>query len=243
MKNLTIREIMSDDINEIEKLMDIQLTYTEVPGGDDVREAISTLYSNVKMQDIMLYIGKEEALFTVFNTVLKFADQVICINPFSNVSKMLEEIGCEVIVLENGVNENVERLLSLCENMSPKMIFLSNIDDSYFEDSVMEKITVAVQKTEAMLVVDESGRKLTPGVKKASYVSGMDQGVVISDLNAGYSLENIGVAWAVVKDKKFLRLLGRYKHYTTCCGNPVSEYLVQKVINNKKYMIGGKKHG
>ena len=70
-ESLTMRELLALEPGSEERLLDLRLGYTEVPGSQELRDAIASLYSGVGADDVLTVAAAEEALFLAFHALLR----------------------------------------------------------------------------------------------------------------------------------------------------------------------------
>ena len=98
----TIDELFSLGESDLltEELSKLHLGYTESQGDPQLRKMVSNLYSGVYSENILMYTGAEEGIFSFVNAVLDQGDHIIVMFPaYQSLYQIAKDRGVDVFIL------------------------------------------------------------------------------------------------------------------------------------------------
>jgi aspartate/methionine/tyrosine aminotransferase len=99
---MSVREVLDllppeERENELGRLLDLRLGYSEACGSAELRGLIAATYQNTSPDDILVTTGAIEANFLLFNELLSAGDQVVAVSPaYQQLHSVAKAIGCDV---------------------------------------------------------------------------------------------------------------------------------------------------
>ncbi len=238
---MTIGELLEMDGEPPSKFMDTWLGYTEVPGNRDLRVQIARLYSSVKMEEVLVHSGAEEAIFNFMNVFLQKGDHVICQFPvYQSLYEVANAIGCEVTRWElrrNGEewSFDVDELKDLVRPET-KLVVINNPNNPtgyLVSNRDLMKIASFTEERGIFVFSDEVYRGLEldqSTEKQKSFADVSDNSLALGVMSKSYGLAGLRIGWVVSHNKSVLESMTRFKHYTTICNSAPSEYLAWKAL-------------
>src|SRR5262249_39744081 len=76
-----VRELLSLEPDSLERLLELRLGYTEVPGSPELRAAIAGRYETIEPGDVLALAAAEEGIFTLYHALLAPGDHVVVETP------------------------------------------------------------------------------------------------------------------------------------------------------------------
>ncbi len=212
-----------------------KLGYTESLGWPALREEISTLYSGVNPEEVVV-MSPGEVNFIYMNTLLEKTDHVICMAPaYQSLYEVVNGIGCEVSFwnpVENELNRwhyDTDQLERLVQKTTKLLIinFPHNPTGFVPHQQDYDAIISFARKHALHIFSDEMYRLLTR--KKEDTLNPVcevyERGVSLWGMAKTFALAGLRLGWVVCKDKKLRNEIAGYKDYLTICSSTPSEIL------------------
>lgn len=94
---MTIQELLSLEEGAADKFNNHWLGYTETKGELGLRSDISTIYSTIKEDEILVCSGAQEPIYLFSHAVLESSDEVVVQSPcYQSFFSVPESIGCKI---------------------------------------------------------------------------------------------------------------------------------------------------
>ncbi|MGK7947624.1 MAG: aminotransferase class I/II-fold pyridoxal phosphate-dependent enzyme [Xenococcaceae cyanobacterium] len=94
---MTIEELLSLESGAASKFHQTWLGYTETQGNPELRQAVTGIYQNMGIDDILIHASAEEAIFIFMNVALKAGEHLIVHYPcYQSHISIARSIGCQV---------------------------------------------------------------------------------------------------------------------------------------------------
>lgn len=246
-ESFSIRELLSYEADGLEKFENVHLGYTESEGNPNLRAEICKLYSSIESQDVLCFVGAEEAIFILMNTLLEASDHVIVQYPaYQSLFEIAESIGCEVSKW-NAVEENEvwDFKISDLESMikpSTKLLIINqphNPTGALFSESKFLKVIELARKHDLYLFSDEVYRFLEYNSRDRLqaacdlYFKSFSLGV----MSKAFGLAGLRIGWIATKQKNILEKMKAFKDYTSICASAPSEFLAEFALTQKEKIL------
>ncbi len=216
----TLEELL--DEKEIKKLLALRLGYGQTNGSEELREAISRLYPNTELDNILVTNGSAEANFISIWSNLEPGDELILMLPnYMQIWGLARSFGVKVkpFHLREELNwgPDLEELKSL---ISPKtkMIAVCNPNNptgAVLTEEVMNEIIRLAEDTDAWLYSDEiyRGAEIN-GEETPTFLGRYEKVIVCGGLSKAYALPGLRIGW-LVGSKPAIANTWAYHDYTT----------------------------
>ena len=125
----TTREVLAlEDEGTTERYLTLGLGYIENPGSESLRQAVSSLYTTLKAEDIQITSGASEALFLLTWLMMEPGANIVVEEPcYENLPGVASALGFEVrrlpLHMEDGWRPNLEQLAHLIDEKK-RLIYL-----------------------------------------------------------------------------------------------------------------------
>ncbi|HET8842200.1 MAG TPA: aminotransferase class I/II-fold pyridoxal phosphate-dependent enzyme, partial [Ktedonobacteraceae bacterium] len=159
----TTRELLAlEGERATESYLHLDLGYIENPGRENLRQAISSLYTTLSHEDIQITSGASEALFLLAWSVIEPGANIVIEEPcYENLPGVASALGFEVrrlpLHMEDGWKPNLEQLAQLIDEKT-RVIYLvhpHNPTGSTLQIEEMQAIARMAQHVGALVVNDE----------------------------------------------------------------------------------------
>ena len=225
---------------------DLSLGYTESAGHPLLRAEISTLYEGVVSEEVLVFGGAEEAIFTFMNAALGPGDHAIVTWPaYQSLYEVARAAGAEVTLLplayEDGWALDVERLRAAVRP-NTKVIsvnFPHNPTGFLPGADVFEEVVEVAREADAYLFSDEVYRFLehAPADRLPAAVERYEKAVSLGVMSKAFALAGLRIGWVATHDERLLGDLARFKDYTTICNSAPSEVLALIALRAREAVL------
>ncbi len=95
---MTIGELLQLEEDASAHFNNVWLGYTETTGSSSLRQNISSIYSSITADEILVCSGAQEPIFLFSQALLKSGDEVIIQFPcYQSIQSVPESLGCKVV--------------------------------------------------------------------------------------------------------------------------------------------------
>ena len=231
-----IRDLL--DTQELkDKLLDLQLCYTQTNGTIPLREAISHHYPGTTADHIIATSGGAEANFVVtwwLRHENPDRDEFVFLVPnYMQIGGIWKNLGGKVIPfkLEMVDGEWVPDLKGLRASVSKKTAAIAictpnNPTGKLLSEEDLRTIVEIAGEHDVWVISDEiyRGAELKEG--KAPSLHGLyDKGLITTSLSKAYGLPGLRLGWVVCPTPEVAHELWTYTDYTTICPSIASDWL------------------
>lgn len=238
---------MADDPEAArEKLLTMQLTYSDRFGLTALREAFSTMYGDtIGPENIVTGHGGVGANQIAYSSVYEPGDNLICILPTYQQLKTLPSlIGYEVreywLKPENNYDLDYDEIRSMMDEHT-KMICLTNPNNPsgrLFKREELEQLAEVARERDAYVLADEIYMGI-PHIdyEQVSMAEIYEKGMSTCSMSKTFSLPGLRIGWVVCPDAGLVKEMVEYRHYYTMEMGTVDEFLASIAIQNRDKII------
>ena len=169
---MSTREILDqlpspDREQELGRLLDLRLGYSEACGSEELRGLIAATYENTSAAEILVTTGAIEANFLLFNELLSAGDRVVIVNPaYQQLHSVARAIGCDVALWtlrpDDGFRFDLDDLRALA-TPGTRMIVINtphNPTGAMLSEQQLREIYTLAESLDAWVLSDEAYRWL-----------------------------------------------------------------------------------
>ena len=234
-ESFSLDELLSladDDSRKLWK--DMWLGYTESPGHPLLRAEIAGLYDGIEADDVLVFAGAEEAIFTYANVALGAGDRAVVMWPaYQSLFEAARAAGADVSLLrlryENAWALDVDELASLVKPTTATVIFNvpHNPTGSIPDRRSFDAAVALCERTSARVFIVEVYRfgELDESRRLPAACETSARGVSLGGLAKPFGLAGLRIGWIATKDRDLLTRLAKFKDYLTICSSGPSELL------------------
>lgn len=225
----------------------LRLGYTESQGHPLLREEISKLYQNIKLEEILV-LAPEEGIFIAMNALLEKGDEVIVTYPgYQSLYELAQALGCSVTKwLPNNKDTREWKFdvdfFKMLIKANTKMLVINfphNPTGALLSQEDFQKVLVIAKEKNIIVFSDEMYRFLEQDqedrLPSASELC--DNAISLFGMSKTFALAGLRIGWLVTKNKDFLRDFSEFKDYTTICSSAPSEILALMALRVKDLII------
>ncbi len=233
------------NIEELKLWQNLQLGYTESQGLPMLREEITTLYSNISSDEVMV-LTPEEGIFVALNCILSKDDHVICMAPsYQSLHQIVSSIGCDITFwlpdeekgwyfdpndIEKAIKSNTKLIIvNFPHNPTGYLPLLPDF----------QRIIDIAKKHNLILFSDEMYRYLEhdSSLRLPSASDLYVNAVSLSGLSKTFGLAGLRIGWLTTQNHGLLKEMATFKDYTTICNSAPSEVLGLIGLRHKDLLI------
>jgi aspartate/methionine/tyrosine aminotransferase len=212
----------------------LRLGYTESPGLPELRAEIASLYETVQAEDVLVFSGAEEAIFTLHNVLLGPGDHAVVVRPaYQSLAEVARAAGADVSGIElreeRGWRLDVDEIRGLLRP-STRLVLVNephNPTGSLTDRATFDRLVALAAESGTRLIVDEVYRFLEfdPADRLPAGADASPTGVSIGVMSKSFALAGLRIGWIATRDRDLLGRLAAFKDYTTICNSGPSEVL------------------
>jgi aspartate/methionine/tyrosine aminotransferase len=250
-ESFTVEEILSFDGEQnkernTQQMLKFSLNYTESQGSPLLRDEIVKLYPSLNKEQILVFSGAEEGIFTFMNAVLSEGDHIIvqfpCYQSLYAVAqankveidhwKMEEEKGWkpDILKLQSKIKENTRAIIINTPN---------NPTGYNFTDTEFDELIEICRKNNLILFSDEVYRlsEYSDQTRLQNAAEKYENAISLGVLSKPVGLPGLRIGWIATQNSELLDKLKIFKDYTTICSSGPSEFLATIAIRNVNKLI------
>lgn len=244
---MTIGELLQLEEDAFAHFNNVWLGYTETTGSSSLRQNISSIYSSITADEILVCSGAQEPIFLFSQALLKSGDEVIIQFPcYQSIQSVPESLGCKVVswtVRYDGDKPvfDMDELSKLINNKT-KVIYLNsphNPTGYHFTMEDQMAIVELARKHNCIIFSDEVYRELEhSAVDRIPAIADVyEYGVSLGVMSKAYGLPGLRIGWIATKRKDILEKMAVLKEYTTICNAAPSEFLAGVALRNREKIL------
>lgn len=224
----------------------LTLGYTESTGHPLLRREIAALYDGIEADDILVFVGAEEAIFCLANVALGPGDHAIVTWPgYQSLYEVARAAGADVALHE--LREAAEWAIDLDllrRQVTPatKLIVVNaphNPTGMLPDRATFDGLAAIADEAGAHLVVDEVYRFLEfdPADRLPAAAEATDRGVSIGVMSKSFAMAGLRIGWLASRDRELLTRCAALKDYTTICSAGPSEILALIALRARETIL------
>ncbi len=224
----------------------LKLGYTESPGHPLLRETVSTLYTSVKPNNVLI-AAPEELIFVAMHALLGKDDEVIVTTPsYQSLHEIGRSIGCKVVEWRLSPKESDWDLdLQFLEDHvteTTKLVVINfphNPTGHHISVAEQKEIVAIARKHGVQIFSDEMyrGAEYKPSDQLPAMVDVYEKGISLWGLSKSFGLPGLRIGWLAACDEHFLAQCSQLKDYLTICNSAPGEILALIAIRAKDTIL------
>ena len=232
---LSLKELM--DPIELEKLLNLPLSYGYTQGTPLLRQRISDLYDGFDESNVLVTSGSSEAIFISAILTVSKGDRVVMMTPnYLSFNGVAEALGADVDYVPLIKKEKWEWDLDCLDEKvinKTKVISICNPNNptgSVLNLEQMLRVIEIASRVGAYLLIDEVyiGAELESKRTK-SFLGMYEKTIITSGLSKSYAHPGLRIGW-IISDKSFVEEAWAIKDYTTIASSSLSQHIASKVL-------------
>lgn len=239
---MSIREMLSICTTDNPwSVLDTKLTYGEIHGSERLKNAIKSLYTNIKNENITVTHGAIGANQLVFESLLEKEDDVISIVPtYQQHYSIPKALGANVNLLylreESNWLPNIRELENSITRRT-KLICLNNPNNptgSVISDDMLNRIVQIARNNNVWILSDEvyRGLNLKGNPYSKSIADMYEKGISVGSMSKTYSLPGLRVGWVCARED-LIAEINKHREYNTISVSILDDYFSAIALENK----------
>lgn len=239
---LSIREMLG--LCRVEnpwEVLDFPLTYGEIHGTIRLKNAIKSLYSNQKIENITVTHGAIGANELIYKSIIEKNDEVICIIPaYQQHYSIPKSLSAEVKLVYLKEESNWQINLREIENAitrKTKLISFTNPNNptgAVISDDMLMRIVELAKSRNLWLLADEAyrGLNLVGNPYSKSVVDLYKKGISVGSMSKTYSLPGLRVGWICTRED-LITEINKHREYNTISISALDDYFSSVALENR----------
>lgn len=226
---------------ELKAFGSFRLGYGPFAGSGELRNLVADQYQTIKPEDVLIFSGASEAIYTFMRTMLKPGDEVVVQSPmFQSLHAIAEAIGCKLIEWQS-VNEltcafDVSALSKLCNERTKVLVFNfpHNPSGQMVSERDLQLIVETARKSNAFVFSDEQFRllEIPPTSPLPAACDLYEKAVSISSVSKTYGLGGLRIGWMATRSPEVILAAKEYRFYTTEMTNTPCQMLAARALEH-----------
>lgn len=247
---LTIQGLLSMEEGAAEQFQQHWLGYTESQGSPELRQAITTQYQSISIEQILVHAGAEEAIFTFMNAVLEKNDHIIVHFPcYQSLFEIANAIGCEVTLWETHAEDGWELDLeslqhSIKANTRAIIVNCPHNPTGYLMSKAKQQQIIEIAREHQCIIFsDEVYRGLEQNQDETlpAACDLYEHAVSLGVMSKTFGLPGLRIGWIATRDPQIYASMAAFKDYLTICNSAPSEFLATVALHNASTIIARNK--
>jgi aspartate/methionine/tyrosine aminotransferase len=241
-----VSELLALEPDAQERLLRQRLGYTEVPGSEELREAIAGNYESVEAANVLSLAAAEEGIFTAYHALLGPGDHAIVQTPcYGSALEVARSTGAEVSTWrarhEHGWVHDPDELASLI-GPHTRLIYINsphNPTGAQMSPAALQRIVELARERSIALFSDEVYRGLEhdPADRLPAACDLYDGAISLGTVSKAHGLPGLRIGWLACRDHSMIRRITDLKLYTTICSSAPSELLVALALRHGEDLV------
>ena len=228
----------------LNSLYEVRLSYGEIPGRNDLREGIASLFESVSPRNILTTNGAIGANFLAHYALLEPGDEVVTVLPtYQQHYSIPESLGADVkrcfLKMEKKFMPDLEEMRGLVTEKT-KLICINNPNNptgSLMDKGYLEEIIAMAKRVDAYVLCDEVYRHLNhDGSYGPSIVDMYDKGISTGSMSKVFSLAGLRLGWLVAPDEVIEKAYD-IRHYNMISIGQLDEIVASFALKHKDKLL------
>jgi aspartate/methionine/tyrosine aminotransferase len=242
----SVSQLLELEPDAHERLVSLQLGYTEVAGSPELRAAVAALYETVTPQDVLTLAAAEEGIFTAYHALLGAADHAVVETPcYGSAVEVARSTGAEVSAWERRYEEGWQHDVEALERLlrpNTRLIYINsphNPTGTTMPAAVFERVIELARELDAVLFSDEVYRGLEhdPAALLPAACERYERAITLGAVSKAHGLPGLRIGWLACREPELLGRVRDMKLYTTICSSAPSELLVALALRHADRLV------
>jgi aspartate/methionine/tyrosine aminotransferase len=220
--------------------------YTESPGAPWLREVLTTIYKQIRPQELIVVSAAEEAIFLFYHTVLSQEDHAIVETPcYESALAVPKSTGAAVSEWRREAENNwAHDLAALASMIRPntRTLYINtphNPTGLLMNREVFQGVLELAARHGIYVFSDEVYRELEhdPATRLPAACDLYERATSLGSVSKTYGLPGLRLGWLACREAALLKKIVSLKHYTTICASAPSEFLTALAFRHRQKFI------
>jgi aspartate/methionine/tyrosine aminotransferase len=245
-ESLSVIDVLALEDDAGQRLLDMRLGYTEVPGSPELRAAVASGFERIEPDDVLTLAAAEEGIFVAYHALLGPDDHVVVEAPcYGSAIELARSTGASVSLWErtheDGWSYDIDALEGLLR-ANTKLIYVNsphNPTGSQMPRATLERLVEIARERELVLFSDEVYRGLEHDLadRLPAACDLYERAISLNTVSKAYGLPGLRIGWLACRDATLIAKIRELKLYTTICSSAPSELLVAVALRHADQLI------
>lgn len=245
-ESVAVADLLALEPDAHERLDALRLGYTEVPGSDELRSAIASLYERTGPEHVVALVAAEEGIFALEQAVLGPGDHAVVETPcYESALAVARSTGAEVDAWRRSYADGWAHDLDALERLlrpGTQLVYVNtphNPTGTSMPAAVLERIVELCAERGSVLFCDEVYRELEhdPGERLPAACDLYERAVSLGSVSKTYGLPGLRTGWLACRDAALRDAVVAVKLYTSICSSAPSELLAALALRNRERLV------
>lgn len=245
-ESLTTGELLDLESGAVDEFRSVWLGYTESTGDPDLRREISTLYSTIAPEQVLVHSGAQEAIFSFFAGAVGRGDHMIVHYPcYQSLYEVAAASGCEItkwiVREEEGWALDLDFLRRSVKSNTKAIVVNSPHNPTGYHLSRKEftQIVEVAAERNILLFFDEVFRLLeySDDDRLPCACDVYENAISLGVMSKAFGLGGLRIGWLATKNRQVLDAVERVKDYTTICNSAPSQFLAKLALRQRDKLL------
>lgn len=242
----TIADLLSFEAGAHDTFLKHWCGYTETPGAPWLRETITSVYENIRSENVFVVAAAEEAIFLFYHALLGPGDHAIVETPcYESACTLVKSTGATFSSwqrkAENHWNHDFDALESLIQP-NTRVIYINtphNPTGLLMRLEVFKQVLNLASEQGIYVFCDEVYRELEhdAAARLPAGCDLYDRAVSLGSMSKSYGLPGLRLGWLATRDAQILKKCTDLKYYTTICSSAPSEFLTDLALRHRERLV------
>jgi aspartate/methionine/tyrosine aminotransferase len=221
-------------------LPDLTLFYGEHRGERPLRELIAGQDAGLSPDHVLVTAGAAGALFIIATSLLSAKDHLVVVRPnYATNIETPKAIGCAISYIDLSFDKGFALDLGeVAAALRPNTRYISvtcphNPTGAVLSRADLDALIALAEGHGCHLLVDETYRDLSYGVRLPAAASLSRRAISVSSLSKAFGIPGIRVGWLVTQDAGLYERFLAAKEQIGICGSVVDEAIARKALEGR----------
>lgn len=242
----SLGELLALEPEAHERLLALQLGYTEAPGSQELRDAVAGSYEQTGPEDVLALAAAEEGIFLAYHALLGPGDRAIVETPcYGSAHTLVQSTGAQldpwVRRFEDGWRHDLDALRRLVR-AETRIIYINtphNPTGMQMPAEVFDAVLDIAREQGIAVFSDEVYRGLEhdEDARLPAACDRYERALSLGTVSKAHGLPGLRVGWLGCRDPELLARIRELKLYTTICCSAPSELLVALALRHEDALV------
>jgi aspartate/methionine/tyrosine aminotransferase len=242
----TIDDLLALEPDARERLLAMRLGYTEVPGSEELRLAITGSYERAGAEEVLTLAAAEEGIFLVYHALVGPGDHVIVEAPcYGSAIEVARSTGARVSLWQRRHEDAWAHDLGQLEELlagGARLIYINsphNPTGMQMTRATYDRVLSLAAEHSAIVFSDEVYRGLEhdPADRLPAACDAYERAISLGTVSKAHGLPGLRIGWLASREPGLLERVRELKLYTTICSSAPSELLVALAMRHADSLI------
>jgi aspartate/methionine/tyrosine aminotransferase len=242
----SLSDLLALEPDAQERLLNLRLGYTEVPGSGELRAAVADHYERIEPDHVLALAAAEEGIFLAYHALVEPGDHVVVETPcYGSAVELARSTGAHVSLwqrrFEDGWAHDVDGLEALLR-ANTRLIYINsphNPTGTQMSSATFERVVELAAERSAVLLSDEVYRGLEhdPAARLPAACDSYERALSLGTVSKAHGLPGLRLGWLACRDAAVIESIRELKLYTTICSSAPSELLVALALRHAERIV------